>query len=112
MDHVELKRLQTQLKQEKSELKAAEQTSQQATQKVSKHQQRIASLNKTISKITEGKKKIVISEHAILRYLERHKGLDIEAIKKEILPEKISELVVELGGKGKFPVQIDMQITN
>ena len=28
---------------------------------------------------------IIVSEHAILRYLERAKGLDIEAIKEEIL---------------------------
>ena len=33
--------------------------------------------------------KIGISDHAILRYLERKHKIDIEAIKKEMLPERI-----------------------
>lgn len=37
--------------------------------------------------------KIRISDHAVLRYLERHYNLDIEKIKNEILPEKIRKLV-------------------
>ena len=37
--------------------------------------------------------KIRISDHAILRYLERHYNLDMDEIKKEILPDKIKALV-------------------
>jgi len=47
-----------------------------------------------IRKLTE---EIVISEHAILRYLERVKGVDIEEIKKEILPEETAVLVRKMG---------------
>lgn len=38
------------------------------------------------------KRKITISEHGLLRYLERVKGIDIEAIKKEMIPEELLEL--------------------
>ena len=38
------------------------------------------------------KRKIAISEHGLLRYLERVKGIDIEAIKKEMIPEELLEL--------------------
>lgn len=33
----------------------------------------------------------IVSEHAILRYLERVKGIDLEEIKKEILDDKAKE---------------------
>lgn len=38
------------------------------------------------------KRKIAISDHGLLRYLERVKGIDIEAIKKEMIPEELLEL--------------------
>ncbi|MGL5202049.1 hypothetical protein [Cetobacterium sp.] len=38
------------------------------------------------------KRKITISEHGLLRYLERVKGIDMEAIKKEMIPEELLEL--------------------
>ncbi|MEG0235850.1 MAG: hypothetical protein RR523_06440 [Cetobacterium sp.] len=38
------------------------------------------------------KRKIEISEHGLLRYLERVKGINIEAIKKEMIPEELLEL--------------------
>lgn len=44
-----------------------------------------------------------ISDHAIVRYLERVKGLDIEAIRKEILPE-IAIKAVTLWGNGYYPI--------
>jgi septal ring factor EnvC (AmiA/AmiB activator) len=44
-----------------------------------------------------------VSEHAILRYLERVKGVDIKAIEKEILSAPVLELVDKLGGSGSYP---------
>lgn len=38
------------------------------------------------------KRKIAISDHGLPRYLERVKGIDIEAIKKEMIPEELLEL--------------------
>jgi len=34
---------------------------------------------------------VFITSHAIVRYLERHYGMDIEKIKKEMLPDHIRE---------------------
>lgn len=44
-----------------------------------------------------------VSEHAILRYFERVKGYDIEAIEKEILSEDVLKMVEKLGGNGSYP---------
>lgn len=46
---------------------------------------------------------IKVSEHAILRYLERVKGLNIEEIEKEIVSEEIIKFVEQLGGSGQYP---------
>lgn len=45
----------------------------------------------------------VITEHAILRYLERVKGVDLEQIKDEMLPAKTKELIKQLG-TGIYPI--------
>jgi len=38
-----------------------------------------------------------ISEHALLRYLERVKGMDIQAFKDEILTDKLKRIIQTLG---------------
>ena len=47
--------------------------------------------------------KVSVSDHAIVRYLERVKGMDIKAIRKEILPKHMSKAVSQLGN-GFYPV--------
>lgn len=49
-------------------------------------------------------KAITISDHAIVRYLERKAGFDIEAIRKSILESDLQAMVGALGGSGKFPI--------
>lgn len=44
-----------------------------------------------------------VSEHALLRYLERVKGIDIAAAEKEILSDGVLKLVDQLGGNGQYP---------
>lgn len=44
-----------------------------------------------------------VSDHAVLRYLERVKGVDIESLKNEILSEPVLKMVKTLGGNGKYP---------
>ena len=45
-------------------------------------------LNEIEQKLKDLTVTVQISEHAVLRYLERYKGLDVEEIKKEILPNE------------------------
>jgi hypothetical protein len=44
-----------------------------------------------------------VSEHAILRYLERVEGVDIDAIRAKILNPKILGFIEVVGGAGTFP---------
>lgn len=46
---------------------------------------------------------IKISEHAIIRYLERVKGIDIAKIEKEIVTDEVRRMVGVLGGNGSYP---------
>ena len=47
-----------------------------------------------------------ISDHAVVRYLERKTGLDVETLKKEIVPQKVRQLMNSCGG-GTFKVKVD-----
>jgi len=63
-------------------------------------------INETDRKIKTLKrqaKKLVVTEHAILRYLVRVKGLSLSDLKDEILNEKILSAYVELASDGKYP---------
>ena len=64
--------------------------------------QSITRLKEEIAKIKDTKVPTV-SEHAILRYLERVKGLNIPEIEKEILSDEVLKLVDYLGGSGTYP---------
>ena len=71
--------------------------------------ERLAIAERNLKKIEEEMKKlkngnkIIVSEHAILRYLERTMELDIKAIEKEILTDETLKQYRTLGN-GKYPV--------
>lgn len=44
----------------------------------------------------------IISEHALLRYIERVKGIDLEVLKGEILTDQLLASIKNMGN-GKFP---------
>lgn len=48
-------------------------------------------------------KELVISEHALLRFIERAMGFDLEAIKKTMLPDETKKLL-ETMGDGAWPL--------
>lgn len=47
---------------------------------------------------------LIVSDHAVLRYLERVKGLDIKALRQEILTDELKSLHTRLGN-GKYPIE-------
>jgi hypothetical protein len=57
--------------------------------------------NKIKSKSSDS---IVLTEHAILRYLERSGKIDLDAIKKEILNKNLEAQIRSLGN-GVFPIK-------
>lgn len=64
--------------------------------------QSITRLKEEIAKIKDTKVPTV-SEHAILRYLERVEGVNLQLIEKEILSDEVMNLVNYLGGSGTYP---------
>jgi len=65
---------------------------------------RIEEIEKQIRGVPEKRNSVVISEHAILRYIERVIGLKPEEIASKILSDKEREAVASMGD-GTYPVQ-------
>lgn len=64
---------------------------------------RIKELEKEFKKLSQNNE-LIVSEHAILRYLERVKELDLEEVTNSILNEKAMELYEKLeNSSGKYP---------
>ena len=66
-------------------------------------------VNQDIHKCEMANKDITISDHAIVRYLERVYKIDMEQIKKEILPDNVQETIKGLGN-GTYPIGNDLKI--
>jgi len=101
-DHVELKSLQSRRDQADRRLQALLAEMSSIGQKVKAERDELRRIDESIKKLKEKSDELVVSEHAILRYLERVKGVDIEAVKKEILPDTVREQN-RLLGNGSFP---------
>lgn len=48
-------------------------------------------------------KDLIVSEHAILRYMERIEGLDIDRVRKILLDQQIIDCHKKLGNNGEYP---------
>jgi len=72
----------------------AERELELATISIQKLEKQIASAKK--------KKEVIISEHAILRYLERVYQMDMLKIQLEIAPLDVRETIKMFGGNGTF----------
>ena len=62
----------------------------------------IKALKIEIAKLSSDKE-LKVSEHAIIRYLERVKGVNIEEIESEILSDRIKGFIDRLGENGTYP---------
>ena len=78
--------------------------------KIANDQRVLASKKKAIENIKSqiqaisANKEITISEHALLRYLERVSKIDTDSVKKTIITPELIKMVETLGGNGKYPV--------
>ena len=63
--------------------------------------ERAARIRMTLDR-TEGR--VVVSDHAVVRYLERRYGMDLDAIRAEIAPPAVASAVVALGGTAQIDV--------
>lgn len=58
-------------------------------------------LNQQILRLQQQSRKPVVTEHALLRYCERVKGIDLEKAKEEILSEEVLKYI-DMFGSGTF----------
>lgn len=62
----------------------------------------LAEINKQIKEINS-KSDLIISEHAIIRYLERVLNIDINKLESELIPDKVKKQIAILGN-GTYPI--------
>jgi len=107
MSHVELKALETRKNNFRKKLASKKDRQAALSKDINDLMREIRDVESIIEAIKIGKlenNSITITEHAILRYLERVKGIDIEAIKKDIVTEEVLKQIKTLGA-GIYPVK-------
>jgi hypothetical protein len=102
-EQVELKHLQTQISESSTALQCLEKERLAICEKIQREKGILESLKSKIKQF-QGGSGIVVSEHAILRFIERVYGLNMEEAKALILPKEIVPLIEKLGRNGDFPV--------
>jgi chromosome segregation ATPase len=65
---------------------------------------RLNAVRSDIAALVDANKGVVITEHAILRFIERVLGTDIESVMAMMMPEKTEEQI-QLLRSGTFPVR-------
>lgn len=86
----ELKRLQSLHNQLQLEYKALQESQSRLKMEIDTKRRQIQEVEEKIQTLKGSHNTIIISEHAIIRYLERVYGLDLEKIRQEILPPPIA----------------------
>ena len=71
-----------------------------AVRAIHKNTARIKEIDETFKRLEEP---IIVTDHALVRYMERVKGVDTDAIRKEMLPAKTEELI-RLLGNATYPI--------
>lgn len=103
IDKSKLKGLETQISKLKSEVDLDKLQLSTIQKSIKSKVERIKELERKLNKL-KGSSKLIVSEHAILRYLERIKGLDTNEVIESILNEDLLEVYTKLGtSSGKFP---------
>lgn len=77
-----LKRLQSELSDAFADLEAAFRENENLDREIERRKERVRNLKFKIQELTKGS--LIVSEHAVLRYMERVMGIDIEKIKLAI----------------------------
>jgi chromosome segregation ATPase len=98
-----LKQLQTQLRLAEEELQQAKSEQRNATIHVQAVQARITDIRSRIEAAKADARGVIVTEHALLRYIERVMGVDLEEIRQKVVTAAV-EAQVRLCGNGKYPV--------
>ena len=98
----DLKRLQTLLEKQKSEISSIEKEKRLIDEKLSVAKKGLDRLNDELVKLQK-EDTLILSEHAILRYIVRSMKLDLKAVEELILTDDLKLLHKKLGN-GKYPI--------
>lgn len=111
----ELKALQRRRNEAAKELESQKEAIKEEQRELTRKQAELAKLELQLSQLTD--KEPIVSEHALLRYIERYLGADLEAIRERILTPELTERInsfpngrFEIGG-GFVAVVRDKVIT-
>lgn len=69
---------------------------------IREEERKLLAIKEKLESLTKKAVEPILTDHALVRYLERVKGIDIEKAKKEILSDKLKSMISTLGN-GKFP---------
>jgi len=98
-----LKRLEVRKREAETEVKEQKRALNEKERALREKAAELEKTKKQIETLKRQAKGLVISEHAILRYLVRVEGLDLQEVRSKILTDKIKEVYEQLGSDGKFP---------
>jgi hypothetical protein len=104
----ELKGLQVRLAKEQANNKLLREEASAAQRKLSQSGSAIKDLEGRIAALQSEAPAPIVSEHALLQYLVRHKGLDTEALKQELLGDGTAKAIAfaRSGSIKKGPVTL------
>ena len=97
----ELKQLQTRVLSLRKELSSIETNISKNAEKRNNITERLQNYESKIDRLL--KKDPVVTEHAILRFLERYNNFDRDEAINQIMPEEVKEAIMKLGD-GNYPV--------
>ena len=98
----ELKKLNTLQVKLQSEIEAIKIEREILNNKLQSAERNLGKILEEIKKLKEGSK-IIVSEHAMLRYIERVLGIDLKEIERRILTDEVKEQY-KIVGNGRFPI--------
>ena len=98
----ELKKLNTLQVKLQSEIEAIKIEREILNNKLQNAERNLGKIREEIKKLKEGNK-IIVSEHAMLRYIERVLGIDLKEIERRILTDEVKEQY-KIVGNGRFPI--------
>lgn len=108
-NHSVLKRLQRQLTESQTVLASMKKEQDKLQAKIVECERAIEKVTDNIDSLKEQGGVIIVSEHALLRYLERIWSFNMEETKAAILPLEVERQVLKLGD-GQYPVGLSHRV--
>jgi len=97
-----LKRLETRQREAEAEISEQRRLLREKESVLANKQQELQETKRKIQSLKDAKG-LIVTEHAILRYLVRVEGMDLQEVKEKILTSRIQDAYNKLRSNGKFP---------